>query len=841
MLKNTPTYISLFSSAGVGCYGFKLEGFECIATNELLEKRLNIQKRNNKCRFKSGYIADDIQKPTTKKLINDEIKKWECLGNDRVDVVIATPPCQGMSVANHKKTDNEIKRNSLIRESVDLIRDINPRFFLFENVAAFWKTGCIDKNNHVVSIGDMIMDELNNKYLIYNKIINFKNYGSNSSRTRTLVIGVDRKISEDISPFELMPDYTPEKTLVEVIGNMKSLNWGEYDSEDFFHSFRIYPEHMLPWIENLKEGESAFDNEDDYKKPHRIIDGKLVLNKSKNADKYTRQTYDKVAPCIHTRNDQLASQNTIHPIDNRVFSIRELMNMMTIPSSFRWLDFSLKYLNSLPLDEKKIISKKEEVNIRQSIGEAVPTEIFRQVAHKIKTQLQLISLNDREIRDLICEFNLDEHDKLHAYIIDNKDRYSLSTCSKIIELANCKREKHSAYFTDKSTLQKIFENLPDFDQEEINVVEPSVGAGNYLPFIFKKYEQKKHVNLKVIDIDSNIVDLIKILFDKDRIPKNFSVEFICDDFMNYNFDNVDLIIGNPPFSKLSGKYRDGLRSKNFNKESTNLAEFILEKAIEKSRFISLIMPKTILNTPEFFDTRVLMKKNGVDSIIDFGENGFKGVLVETVNIMINRNRNSSNTKVVSTTLNIELNQKCNYIFDDKLPYWIIYRNSFFDKILKKMEFGVFDVFRDRQVTNSNTSFKKSEKYSIRVLKSRNILDSGKIIEIEGYDSYIDKDSLSKLAVSKYINDTDVYLTPNMTYKPRLIKKEKGYIVNGSIAILIPKNNQINFNIEQIRYISSDEFRLFYRIARNYQTRSLNVDKISCYWFGINKLLSINNK
>lgn len=30
------TYISLFSSAGVGCYGFMLEGFECIATNELI-------------------------------------------------------------------------------------------------------------------------------------------------------------------------------------------------------------------------------------------------------------------------------------------------------------------------------------------------------------------------------------------------------------------------------------------------------------------------------------------------------------------------------------------------------------------------------------------------------------------------------------------------------------------------------------------------------------------------------------------------------------------------------------------------------------------------------------
>jgi len=39
------TYISLFSSAGVGCYGFKMENFECVATNELIERRLNVQKQ----------------------------------------------------------------------------------------------------------------------------------------------------------------------------------------------------------------------------------------------------------------------------------------------------------------------------------------------------------------------------------------------------------------------------------------------------------------------------------------------------------------------------------------------------------------------------------------------------------------------------------------------------------------------------------------------------------------------------------------------------------------------------------------------------------------------------
>ena len=389
MIQNKPTYISLFSSAGVGCYGFKLEGFECIATNELLEKRLNIQRLNKKCKFESGYISADIKQEETKNLIYEEIKKWNKLGNDRVDVVIATPPCQGMSVANHKKSDKEIERNSLIRESVDLIKTIHPRFFLFENVAAFWKTGCINKRGDVVSIGDMISEELGSSYLIHNEVLNFKNYGSNSSRTRTLVIGVDKKFSDEISPMELMPDYTNEKSLFAVIGNMKSLNWGEYDSKDFFHSFRVYPEYMLSWIENLKEGQSAFDNNSDELKPHRVIDGKIVINKSKNSDKYTRQVYDKVAPCIHTRNDQLASQNTIHPVDNRVFSIRELMRMMTISDEFKWLDYNLSDLNRLSVAEKQKVSKKEELNIRQSIGEAVPTVIFRQIANKIKKNLLL--------------------------------------------------------------------------------------------------------------------------------------------------------------------------------------------------------------------------------------------------------------------------------------------------------------------------------------------------------------------------------------------------------------------------------------------------------------------
>ena len=115
------------------------------------------------------------------------------------------------------------------------------------------------------------------------------------------------------------------------------------------------------------------------------MDGKIVPNIQKNGDKYTRQYWDKVAPCIHTRNDQLASQNTVHPKEDRVFSVRELMKIMTIPDEFKWVNFSLEELNALPEKNKKaLLKKKEEIKIRQSIGEAVPTNIFFQIAENIK-------------------------------------------------------------------------------------------------------------------------------------------------------------------------------------------------------------------------------------------------------------------------------------------------------------------------------------------------------------------------------------------------------------------------------------------------------------------------
>lgn len=812
MLPNkTLTYVSLFSSAGVGCYGFKEIGFECIATNEIIQRRLEIQKINNKCKYESGYINGDIKEQEIKNQILEQIELYKKLGNDGVDVLIATPPCQGMSVANHKKKNNEIDRNSLVVESVDLIKSIKPKIFILENVSSFYKTGCIDKDNNIITIGNMIEKNLSKQYMIYNEVLNFKNYGSNSSRTRTLVIGVCSELKNFIAPLELFPDFCEEKTLKETIGSLKSLEWGEYDKNDFYHSFRIYPQHMREWISDLKEGQSAFDNKDEYRKPHKMVDGKIIIHASKNGDKYKRQKWDCVSPCIHTRNDQLASQNTIHPQDDRVFSIRELMLLMNIPSNFKWLDVSLDTLNNLILKEKQKISKVNEMNIRQSIGEAVPTIIFKKIAIKIDSFFKLHTLNKNDISQIIFNNSLWSFNNLKKFIIENKTKFSLSTLSNIAELANIKRQQNSAYFTNKFILNEIAKTLPNFNQDSITIVEPSVGCGNFIPIIVKKYENVKNIKLKLIDIDSNILEISRLIYEN-KIPKNFEVEFICQDFLETSFEKIDLIIGNPPFGKIKNQ---------------NLAGLFLEKSLKIADYVSMIMPKNLLNTRDFLNAREKLKQKGVDYILDFGEMGFSGVLIETINITTGK---AKEITIKSLPLNLTIKQKDSYIFDKNLPYWVIYRDMFFDSVFNDLECGIFEVFRDRQLTNSNTSTTKND---IKIIKSRNINDNGEIIEINGYDSYISKSDLKKFKIVEFLNRDDVYLTPNMTYNPRLTKKQKGYVVNGSVAILIPKK-EIVLTEKQQDYIASDEFRKFYRIARNYQTRTLNVDNNSCFWFGIKK-------
>lgn len=837
MLKDKSlTYVTLFSSAGVGCHGFQMEGYRCIATNEIIERRMDVQRCNHKCEYDSGYIVGDISLNDVKQKIYDEINRWMKMGNDRVDVIVATPPCQGISVINHKKNAKDIKRNSLVVESVEIIRQIRPRFFIFENVMAFQKTLCQTPDGRTVPIGEFVNETLGNDYIISGRIMNFMNYGSNSSRTRTLMIGVDKAYRNNITPYDLYPQYRTEKTLREVIHNFPRLEWGEICSTDFYHAFRVYKPEMRDWIHDLKEGESAFDNNDPEKRPHRVVDGKIVENIKKNRDKYTRQTWDRFVQCVHTRNDQLAAQNTIHPEQDRVYSIRELMEMMNIPHDFRWVDMSLQELNALSDIEKRNIYKNHEMNIRQCLGEAVPTEIMRQVAYAIRTKLEQKRCESIEINKIIADEQLEKRENLCRFLNENLLGLDVASLIRITELCNALREKNAAFYTNKFIVNEIMGSLPSFRKEEIRILEPSVGAGSFIPFLFKRYEDVPHVVMDVVDIDCDSIEIFEIMLKKMEIPKNFTINCICQDFLTYKTPyRYDLAIGNPPFSKLKNRTPDInlFLASNVNKHTNNLSEMFLEKCLQCSNCVALVLNKTMLSTDEFKDTRDLLRNMRIETIIDFGRYGFTGVSIETMCLVIHPNMKPSKTTVYSMKYNRKSVHEQSYLTDERFPYFLIYRDEAFDMVANKLHLDVFSVFRDRQITKSITD-KERKNQSLWVIKARNINDDGQgVTHISGYDVYLPEEKALGLSVYRYVNDDSVYLTPNMTYNPRVIENIPKTIPDGSVAILIPKVS-LRLSKKQREYFSTEEYRRFYGIARNLSTQSINVDKTSVFFYGVLK-------
>lgn len=590
---------------------------------------------------------------------------------------------------------------------------------------------------------------------------------------------------------------------------------GEISDTDIYHNFRVYDTRMLSWIENTLPETSAFENQNPIHRPHRIIKGEIVFNKNKNGDKYKRQSWNKVAPCIHTRNDILASQNTVHPTQNRVFSIRELMLMMNIPNNFKWSNHSLDDLNSLPLEDKIKYIKKTDINIRQCIGEAVPTVIFSSIAKKIGRYLD---------EKVIANNNLFNLNNLKEYIKANPDSLKYYDLLKIIEFTNTRRESNSAYFTDKHLVDEVIRTLPVFTDDELIILEPSVGIGNFVPGIIEKYKNKR-VKLILNDSDEEILNLLKLMLRKIEIPKTFTIEFSNYDYLAHDFGNVDLTIGNPPYKNVSGHF---YKDKANNTKSNDLFSYFLEKSLKHSKFVSLVIPKVVLGSNKYKATRELLRnKYDVQSIVDFGEKGFKGVKIETISLLVSSERISNKTKVISLIDNTSLIYNKEYIMDTSFPTWLIYRNEFFDKVRSKLVFNAFKVYRDRQITKKDFI---NDKNAVRVLKSRNIANL-KIVDIRGYDKYIDINNLKGKSVYKYFNDENAILIPNMTYYPRACKLPRDSIVDGSVAIL--KSELIVTN-KQLEYFSTPEFRDFYRLARNKATRTLNIDNTHVFYFGLIK-------
>ena len=176
---NQYTAIDLFSGAGGLHIGFENAGFEiklCIDNNDLVEKT---HRRN----FPNiPMINRDInQVPTS------EIKEY--LADGGVDIIIGGPPCQGFSTIGHRASSNPVKRaekdprNELVLTYARIIKEIQPKFIVMENVKGILTLEGGAYLQNVLNI--LTKAGYNAEY----KLINMADYGVPEIRERVIIIG----------------------------------------------------------------------------------------------------------------------------------------------------------------------------------------------------------------------------------------------------------------------------------------------------------------------------------------------------------------------------------------------------------------------------------------------------------------------------------------------------------------------------------------------------------------------------------------------------------------------------------------------------------------------------
>ncbi len=342
---------SLFSNVGIA-ETYLHNYVDMIVANELEPTRVKFYKEMYP---NTNIIEGNILNDNIFNTIIDIAKENKC------NFLIATPPCQGMSIAG-KKLEND-SRNFLITKVVEAIKLVKPKYFLIENVIAMPKTK-IFINNKTITIKEYLEENLLNDYNFSINYVNTKDYGIPQSRNRVIVLGTLKGFNE----WKIPNTFFNEVTVREAISYLPSLESGEISEIKYHYAKKHMNEHIL-CMKHTPTGKTAFDNEIYY--PKKINGDKIKGFKTS----YKRIEWDKPAPTITMSNGAISSQNNVHPgrlkedgtySDARVLTLKEIF-----------------ILSSLPDDWCPPIWASENL-IRNVIGEGIPPKFIEILVKEIK-------------------------------------------------------------------------------------------------------------------------------------------------------------------------------------------------------------------------------------------------------------------------------------------------------------------------------------------------------------------------------------------------------------------------------------------------------------------------
>lgn len=373
--------LSLFSNVGIAEAYMKSLGVSICIANEIDEKRAKFyQEVYPETHMICGDITDDRIRT---QIVNEALEQ-------KVNFIMATPPCQGMSEAGKRLEFDP--RNKLVFYAIDVIKRVNPLFVLLENVPKQLTTK-IKYGEEIILIPEYIKKVLGDQYNFNkNTLVMAKDYGVPQLRERNIFL----LVRKDINIQWEFPAKQKEITLRQAIGDLPSLDpllreGIEMTLEKFPHYYEKQqaglqvskwhypPKHswkLVEWMMHTPTGKSAIYNEKYY--PQKA-DGTPI---KAHHNHYRRLKWDMPCRTITQNNGVISSLACVHPghaytgsngevlySDPRVLTIYELLIVMSLPLDWpipKWAD---------------------DTFIRKVIGEGIPSKLVKEIMLSLINQL----------------------------------------------------------------------------------------------------------------------------------------------------------------------------------------------------------------------------------------------------------------------------------------------------------------------------------------------------------------------------------------------------------------------------------------------------------------------
>jgi DNA (cytosine-5)-methyltransferase 1 len=171
---DAPTVISTFAGAGGSSLGYSMAGYRELLAVEWDDNAVQT--------FKLNFHGVPVYHGDIAKLSVDECLSLAGIKAGKLDVFDGSPPCQGFSTAGKRMMDDP--RNQLFREYVRLLRGLQPKVFVMENVSG------MVKGKMKLVFAEILRELRASGYKVSARLLNAMWFGVPQSRERMIFIGV---------------------------------------------------------------------------------------------------------------------------------------------------------------------------------------------------------------------------------------------------------------------------------------------------------------------------------------------------------------------------------------------------------------------------------------------------------------------------------------------------------------------------------------------------------------------------------------------------------------------------------------------------------------------------